>query len=109
MFLRVAMLVAAAGMTAALGSAAPAAYAETQDEQFLHLVRTNGVAGQDDSLIAFAHEFCDTNYLVLGTVYPLYGQGVFPGQIYTLKVAATRAYCPDKIASPPGQIYTGLG
>jgi hypothetical protein len=105
----VATLIAAAGATAAIGSAAPAAYADTPDQQFLNLVHLNGVGGQDDSLIAFAHEFCDTNG-PYNTVLPLYGQGVWPGQIYTLKVAASRVYCPNKIAVPvsPPQVFTGL-
>jgi Protein of unknown function (DUF732) len=95
MFLRVATLVAAASATVAIGSAAPAAQADTPDQQFLNLVHANGVPGQDDSLIAFAHEFCDTNDPVLNTVFPLYGQGVLPGQIYILKVAAQ--FCPPHL------------
>ena len=73
-------------------------------------MHSNSVGGQDDSLIAFAHEFCDTNGPMFDTVFPLYGQGVLPGQIYILKVAASRAYCPDKIAVPisPPQVFTGL-
>ncbi len=37
------------------------AHADTQDQQFLNLVHSNGVGGQDDSLIAYAHEFCNTD------------------------------------------------
>jgi hypothetical protein len=104
----VATLIAAATATVAIGSLAPAAQADTPDQQFLNLVHSNGVGGQDDSLIAFAHEFCDTNG-PYNTVFPLFGQGVFPGQIYTVKVAASRAYCPDKIAVPviPPPVYHG--
>lgn len=36
----------------------------------------------------------------LDTVGALYGQGVWPSQIYILKVAASRVYCPDRIATP---------
>jgi hypothetical protein len=87
--------------------AAPA-NADTPDQQFLNLVHSNGVGGQDDSLIAFAHEFCDTNG-PYGTVFPLYGQGVWPGQLFIVKTAASRAYCADKIAVPviPPPVYHG--
>lgn len=98
----VATLIAAAGATAAIGSAASAANAETPDQQFLMLVHSNGVGGQDGSLIAYAHEFCNTNG-PYNTVLPLFGQGVWPGQIYTVQVAASRAYCPNKIVVPPVQ------
>ena len=54
-----------------------------------------------DSLIAFAHEFCDTNG-PYGTVLPVYGQGALPGQFCIVKVAASRVCCPDKIVAPPG-------
>ena len=105
----VATLIAAASATAAIGSAAPDAHADTPDQQFLNLVHSNGVGGQDDSLIAFAHEFCDTNG-PYGTVFPLYGQGVWPGQLFIVKTAASRAYCPNKIVVPvtPPQVSTGL-
>jgi hypothetical protein len=105
----VATFIGVAGATAAIGSAAPAAHADTSDQQFLNLVHSNGVGGQDDSLISFAHEFCNTNG-PYGTVFPLLGQGVLPGQIYTVKVAASRAYCPAKIAVPniPPPVFTGL-
>jgi len=72
-----------------------------QDQQFLDLVHSNGIAGQDDSLLAFAQEYCSpTPPAFLGTVGPLYGQGVWPSQIYTIKVAASRVYCPNRIATP---------
>jgi hypothetical protein len=29
-----------------------------------------------------------------------WGQGVWPSQVYILKVAASRVYCPDRIAAP---------
>src|SRR5882757_4699560 len=55
------------------------------------------LGGQDDSLIAYAHEFCNTDgQNMWDTALPLAGQGVWPGQFYTLRVAASRAYCPDK-------------
>jgi hypothetical protein len=71
-------------------------------------VHSNGVGGQDDSLIAFAHEFCDTNG-PYGTVLPLAGQGVWPGQRFIVKTAGSRMYCPDKIVVPvvPPPVYHG--
>ena len=79
---------------------APVAHADPGDQQFLNLVHSNGIAGQDDTLITYAHEFCS------GTGTPsaltLLGQGVVgPGQMYVVQTAASRVYCPDKIAVPP--------
>ena len=99
MILRVTTLIAVAAAAAAIGSTAPHAYADTPDQQFLNLVHSNGVGGQDDTLVAFAHQFCDSVYMSSG--WDLVGQGVSPGQIYVVKVAASRVYCPDKIAAPP--------
>jgi Protein of unknown function (DUF732) len=107
-FLRVTTLITAATATAAIGSAAPVAYAGTPDQQFLNLVRSNGVGGQDDTLIAYAHEFCGEGP-VLPSGGALFGQGVMSGQLYQVKVAASRVYCPDKIAIPaqPPNVYHG--
>jgi hypothetical protein len=87
---------------------APMARADTPDQQFLNLVHSNGIGGQDDTLIAFAHEFCDSApWMASGPA--LMGQGVGPGQIYQVKVAASRVYCPNKIAIPAGppNVYHG--
>jgi hypothetical protein len=101
MFLRIAALVAAAGATALIGSSAVHAD-PAQDQQFLDLVHSNGVGGQDESLIAFAQQYCSPNPPpFLDTVGALYGQGVWPSQIYIVKVAASRVYCPNRIAAPP--------
>jgi hypothetical protein len=51
----------AIGVGALFALVAPAAHADTQDQQFLNLAHSNGVGGQDDSLVAYAHEFCNTN------------------------------------------------
>jgi hypothetical protein len=104
MFLRVATLIAAWSATAAIGSAAPDAHADpqTQDRQFLYMVRSNNVGGQDDTLKKYAHEFCATPTGVLSSRRDLYVQGVVrPEQFYYIKEAASRVYCPDKIAIPP--------
>jgi hypothetical protein len=87
---------------------APAAHADTPDQQFLNLVHANGIGGQDDTLINFAHEFCAG-----GLFYPsagaLLGQGIGQGQLYQVKVAASRVYCPNIIAVPahPPNVYHG--
>lgn len=76
---------------------APAGHADdAQDQQFLDYIHLNNLPGQDDSLIAYAHQYCDTGppYFAAG---PLLLQGVRPEQIYVVKVAASRAYCPEKI------------
>ena len=101
----------AIGVGALFALAAPAAHADTQDQQFLNLAHSNGVGGQNDSLIAYAHEFCNTDgNNMWDTALPLAGQGVWPNQFYTLRVAASRAYCPDKIAVPviPAPVFIDL-
>jgi hypothetical protein len=101
MFIRIATLFAAALATAVLG-ASPGYADPAQDQQYLSIVRPNGVSGgQDPALIAFAQQFCSPNPPpFLDTVGALYGQGVWPSQVYILKVAASRVYCPDRIATP---------
>jgi len=88
----------------------PAAQADVQDQQFLEIVRANNIPGQDDALIAYAQAFCASDGPYWETVLPLYGQGVNPGQLYPIRVAASRAYCPNRIAVPvaPPQVYTGF-
>ena len=101
MFARLTAVLTATGTVALIG--APAAYADAaQDQQYLNLVRSNGISGgQDDALLAFAAQYCSPSPPpFLDTVGALYGQGVWPSQVYTLKVAASRVYCPDRIATP---------
>ena len=88
----------------------PAAQADVQDQQFLEIVRANTIPGQDDALIAYAQAFCASDGPYWETVLTLYGQGVNPGQLYPIRVAASRAYCPNRIAVPvaPPQVYTGF-
>ena len=101
MLMRITVLMAATGAAALIG--APTRHADpAQDQQYLNLVRSNGVTGgQDPALIAFAQQYCSPNPPpFLDTVGALYGQGVWPSQVYILKVAASRVYCPDRIAAP---------
>jgi hypothetical protein len=98
MFLRVATLIAAASATAAIGSAAPAAHADTADQQFLNTVHSHGVGGQDDTLIAYAHEFCNPA-IFYPSGYALAGQGVQLGQFNVIQTAAALAYCPNKVVT----------
>lgn len=86
----------------------PAVHADNPDQQFLNLVHSNNIAAQDDTLIAFAHEYCD-NQQWMASGPALLGQGVGPAQIYQIKVAASRIYCPDKIPIPAGppNVYHG--
>ena len=101
MLIWITALIAATGAAALIG--APTGHADpAQDQQYLNLVRSNGVTGgQDPALIAFAQQYCSPNPPpFLDTVGALYGQGVWPSQVYILKVAASRVYCPDRIAAP---------
>ena len=100
MLVRTATLLVAALIAVLFAASAHADPA--QDQQYLELVRSNGVTGgQDPALIAFAQQYCSPNPPpFLDTVGALYGQGVWPSQVYILKVAASRAYCPDRIATP---------
>src|SRR6185295_10851999 len=50
--------------------ASPAGADALQDQRFLDIVHANGVAGQDESLVAYAQEWCNTNG-PYPTVFPL--------------------------------------
>jgi Protein of unknown function (DUF732) len=102
MFRRVATLIAVASATAATGLAAPDAHADPRDKQFLDMVQKNGVGGQTQTLLDYAHEFCDsTTSVQLRSRPDLYAQGVLPVQLYIVREAASRVYCPQKIVMPP--------
>jgi Protein of unknown function (DUF732) len=81
------------------------AHANSPDSQFLAAVSSQGINGQPDQLIAFAHSMCD----VVGTfaaVGPQYGlmasQGLSPQQVFYVATDGVRAYCPEKTpAFPP--------
>ncbi len=76
-----------------------------QDQQFLNLVHANKIPGEDDTLIAYAHEFCaGPGPTPSGPV--LIGQGVglganAPGIFYVIQTIASRVYCPTRVPVPP--------
>ena len=83
---------------------APAANADSaQDQQYLQLVHSNAVGGQDATLLNYAQEYCNNTTVDWGLVGELLGQiGVFnKAGIYVVQTAASRVYCPNKIVQPP--------
>ena len=108
MFSRIAAVAAASAALA--GFASPNASADpAQDQQFLNTVRANGIGGQDGSLIAYAQEWC-SGPGPYNTTIPLFQQGLFgTGVFYQIQVAASRAYCPDRIPvqiNVPPSVFT---
>jgi hypothetical protein len=104
MFRRVATLIAVASATAASGVAAPVAHADPQTENqlFLDMVHKNGIGGDDNTLLRYAAQFCDSTTGVQLPARPdLYGQGVRPDQFYAINLAASHVYCPQRLATPP--------
>jgi hypothetical protein len=106
---RLAIVVAVAGAIVSSGWATPDAYADPgQDQRFLDLVRSNGVAqGEPQTLLDYAGEFCRSTGVtdVLPSRPILYDQGVIPVQLYIVRMLASRVYCPDKIVTPPGNAF----
>ena len=108
MYRRVALLIVLASATVASGSAAPEAYADTQDQQFLHMVHENHIGGDDSTLLDYARQFCDSTTGVQLPARPgLYRQGVRPDQFYAVNQAASHVYCPQRLATPPTNSFTG--
>ncbi len=102
MFRRVATLIAVASATAASGLAAPDAHADPRDQQFLEMVHENGIGGDNNTLLDYARQFCDSTTGVHLPARPdLYGQGVRPDQFYAINLAASHVYCPHRLATPP--------
>ena len=102
MFRRVATLIAVASATAASGLAATDARADPRDQQFLDMLHKRGVAGHDDTLLKYAHQFCDSTTGVQLPARPdLFGQGVRADQFYAINLAASHVYCPQRLATPP--------
>jgi hypothetical protein len=79
------------------------AHATSQDDQFLAAVHSQGIPGQPDALIGFAHAACDTvgtpGYI--GPAYSLMAQGVAAPQTYSVMLDAIRVYCPEKSSLVP--------
>ncbi|MFZ0717278.1 DUF732 domain-containing protein [Mycobacterium sp.] len=108
MFLRGAVLIAAASAMVVSGLIAPDAHTDpqTQDQQFLDLMVSNGVVADNETLKKYAHQFCDAEGVQpLPARRELSDQGLLPVQLYTVRMAASRVYCPKKIATPPGEAF----
>jgi hypothetical protein len=102
MFRRVATFIAVASATVASGLAAPHAHADPRDEQFLQMVHKSNIAGDDSTLLIYARQFCDRTTGAQRPARPdLYEQGVRPDQFYAIDLAASRVYCPQRLATPP--------
>ena len=104
MVLRGAALVAAS-LAVAIGASVPAAHADAvQDQQFLDMVRSNGVGGQDETLLAYARQVCvgKTDFSLVPDLMNQIGWFNSAG-VYVIQTAATRVYCPNRIIQPPYQ------
>ena len=73
-----------------------------QDAGYLHMIRVdNGIPeGQDDTLVAYAHEWCAGGQTPSGTAL-IFQQGFPYGGIYIARVAASKYFCPQHVAVPP--------
>jgi hypothetical protein len=108
MYRRVAILIAVASGTAASGLAAPDAHADPRDQQFIHMVHDNHIAGDDSTLLDYARQFCDSTTGVQLPARPdLYRQGVRPDQFYAINLAASHVYCPQRLATQPTNSFKG--
>jgi hypothetical protein len=94
-------LLCTAAVTVTALSLAPAAHADSQDDQFLSAVAALGINGAPDQLIAAAHAVCDMwgsgQPAYLGVLGQAVAAGVPYGQTHQFYVAAGRAYCPDRL------------
>jgi hypothetical protein len=66
--------------------------------------RCGVTAGQDDTLISYAHEWCDFDRSgppqwlpSAGALISQFGGVITPATKHVITVAASRVYCPDKI------------
>lgn len=76
-----------------------------QNAGYLNMIRNaNGItAGQDDTLIAYAHEWCAGGETPSGVTL-IFQQGFPYGGIYIIRVAASKYFCPEHVAThPPGE------
>ena len=96
----------------AVPAAVPAlAHADSRDDHFLAAVSSQGISGQPDQLIAYAHTMCDVmgTPAALGPMTNLMAtQGLAPAQVSNVAFDGVRAYCPEKsglippMFAPPG-------
>lgn len=94
-----------AATVTALGAAVAVAHADTQDDQFLQTVRSQGVNADAATLIGFAHQMCEVagGPAALGPLSSLMAtQGLSAQQASNVAFDATRIYCAEKtpIVSP---------
>jgi len=104
MILRLTALVAAT-LAVWLGPSVAAANADpAQDQQYLDMIHSNGVGGQDDTLLAYARQVCAGKW-DFSLVPDLLSQiGWFnTSGLYVIQTAASRVYCPNRIIQPPYQ------
>jgi hypothetical protein len=94
----------AALAAAALGmAAAPAAHANSADDNYLNTLASRGITGQPDQLIAAGHAVCDNTSNAgggnIGGAASMFSVmtslGFGPQQAYFLQSAAYNAYCPQ--------------
>ena len=66
------------------------------------MVHENGVGGENDTLLRYSAQFCDSTTGVQLPARPeLYAQGVRADQFYAINLAASHVYCPLRLATPP--------
>ncbi len=98
-----------AGVGALITLTFPAfAHANSPDDQFLAAVSKQGIGGQPDQLIAYAHTMCDVmgTPAALGPMTNLMAtQGLSPQQVAYVAADGVRAYCPEKSGSMPPILF----
>lgn len=110
MILRLTAFVAAS-FAAAIFASVPTAHADAaQDQQYLDMIRSNGVGGQDETLLAYARQVCEgrTDFSLVPDLMNQIGWFNAAG-VYVIQTAATRVYCPNRIIQPPYQPPVVIG
>jgi hypothetical protein len=101
------MLAALTTLVAPVGVAG----ADTQDDQFVQTVRSQGIISADAAtLILFAHQMCEAagGPAALGPLSNLMiTQGLSAVQASNVAFDATRIYCPDKTPIVPPALAPG--
>jgi uncharacterized protein YidB (DUF937 family) len=98
------MMLAMAAAVTAVAATGGVAHADTQDDQFLQTVRSQGINADPAALIGFAHQMCDVagGPGGLGPLSSLMAtQGLSAQQASNVAFDATRIYCPDKTPIVP--------